>query len=360
LIVRFKQGIFYNITEKSMKNYIRQMLLIPAILAMTAGMAAAKVEVMVSVAPQKWLVETIGGGHVESRVLVPPGRDPHTFEPSPRQVAALSGAAIWFTMDMEFEHHLEDKVRGIAPNLAIVNSTAGIARREMGEDHGHAHGHDEDHKDHGDEHEQHDGHDDHGDGHDADHGDDHGHGDVHDDHGEEHHGEHDTAGSDPHVWLSPENLRLMAENITRSLIEVDQGNAGEYEANLAELTAELTAADKEIADRLAPYRGKSFYVYHPTFGYFADRYDLVQEPVEVEGKSPSPRQLSKLIARAKEEKVNVIFVQPQFDQQSIAVISQAIGGNVVPLDALAEDVVENIKTISVKLEEAFKLQRGDS
>ena len=95
-------------------------------------------------------------------------------------------------------------------------------------------------------------------------------------------------------------------------------------------------------------------VYHPVFGYFADRYGLKQLPVEVEGKEPSARQLSRLIERAKKENIRVIFVQKQFSTESAEVISRAIDGKVVTVDPLARDYVSNMRKIADVFAETLK------
>jgi zinc transport system substrate-binding protein len=145
----------------------------------------------------------------------------------------------------------------------------------------------------------------------------------------------------------------MAGTIAEACIAADQANSGRYAANLSLLNEKLDALHNSIAKRLAPYAGRRFFVFHPSFGYFAHDYNLHQEAVEVSGNIPSPRQLSQLISQAKEDGVKVIFVQPQFDATSAKTVADAIGGEVVPLDALAEDVGENLDIIAGKIQSAL-------
>ncbi|MFH1742105.1 MAG: zinc ABC transporter substrate-binding protein, partial [bacterium] len=107
-------------------------------------------------------------------------------------------------------------------------------------------------------------------------------------------------------------------------------------------------------DLLKPYRGESFYVFHPAFGYFGDAYGLKQEAVELEGKAPTPRQLSTLIKKARTENVRIIFVQPQFDKKSAEAVSNSIDGAVVPMDPLAKDVLKNLEEMAMKVGKALK------
>ena len=99
----------------------------------------------------------------------------------------------------------------------------------------------------------------------------------------------------------------------------------------------------------APYRGRSFYVFHPAFGYFADAYHLRQESVEIEGKSPTPRQLVRLLQQARADGVKIIFLQPQFNQQMAASIAQSLGGAVMPMDDMAYDVETNLDDVATKI-----------
>jgi len=280
--------------------------------------ANAAVEVFVSIPPQKWLSDRIGGQHLVTGVLISKGQDPHTFEPTPKQVEALSHSQLYFTVGLEFEKQIITKIRQSSSKLQIVDCTAGIKKLAMAEHH--HHGNETVH---------------------------------HDDAGKNEHTEdgqgHDHAGLDPHVWLSPVNLKIMAANMAKAMIAADPQNSGDYTANLAQLNRELDALDQKIAAQLQPCAGATFFVFHPSFGYFAKRYGLHQEAVEVEGKLPTPKQLSNLITEAKADGVKVIFVQPQFDSRSAEVIATAIGGEVVPLDALAEDVKGNLETIANKI-----------
>lgn len=282
--------------------------------------AQAAVEVFVSIPPQKWLIDRIGGQHLASGVLISKGQDPHTFEPTPKQVEALGRAQLYFTVGLEFEEQIIGKIRQSASKLQIVDCTAGLEKLAMTElpRHGQAPTH----------------------------------------HPEaekkaQHKDEHDHDGLDPHVWLSPVNLKIMAAEMAKAVIASDPQNGRDYTANLQQLHSDLDELDRKIAAQLAPYAGATFFVFHPSFGYFAERYGLQQEAVEVEGKAPTPKQLSRLIAKAKADGVKVIFVQPQFDSRSSEMVATSIGGEVVPLDALAEDVRGNLLTIAGKIATAL-------
>jgi len=174
-------------------------------------------------------------------------------------------------------------------------------------------------------------------------------------HEHEHEDEHGhNATLDPHVWLSPPNLKSMAAIMAAALIEQDSDNEPFYTKNLWLLEALLDDLDESLTKDLAPYKGASFFVFHPAFGYFAHRYHLQQIAVETGGKSPTPKQLFALIRKAREKGVKVIFAQPQFDSRSAMSVAKGIGGKVVPLDPLAENVAENMGKMGVAIANALK------
>ena len=170
-----------------------------------------------------------------------------------------------------------------------------------------------------------------------------------------HEGEdHDEHGLDPHTWLSPLLAKRQAQIIRDALIEADPGGREEYEAGYRNLAAELGSLHEEIAAALAPFRGEEIFVYHPAYGHFTDEYGLRQVAVETGGSEPSAQQLARLIERARERQVRIIFVQPQFSRTGAEAVAEAIGGVVVPLDPLAEDYVENLREMARKIAEALE------
>ncbi|MBA7538439.1 High-affinity zinc uptake system protein ZnuA [subsurface metagenome] len=146
---------------------------------------------------------------------------------------------------------------------------------------------------------------------------------------------------------------IIAANIHNALAEADPGNADEYKMNLGLLLRDLSALDNKINRLLQPLQGRDFFVFHPSFGYFAHDYGLNQVAVEIEGKSPTPRQIEYLIEQAQAAGVKIIFVQPQFDPRSSSVIADSIQGTVISLNPLAYDLIENFEDMAVKIEKAL-------
>jgi zinc transport system substrate-binding protein len=262
----------------------------------------------VGIPPLSSLVRHIGGDRISVHVLVQPGQDPHTFEPTPKQMAALNDADVYFAIGLPFEERILEKLRGMNPDLVVVRTDEGVTRRTV-EDAPHAQGNI---------------------------------------HGAE------KGEPDPHLWLGPAQLEVIARNVFGGLAEIDPDGAQEYRDNLDLYLKNLHALDERLNALLEPYRGRSLFVYHPAFGYFADAYGLIQVPVEIEGKQPTPKQIEQLIQRMRRENARFIFVSPQFDRKTAKVMAEAIDGSVITVDPLAEDVLANLQRIASILDESLR------
>lgn len=282
----------------------------------TSAPKSGKPIVFVSVPPYAGLVERIAGDSVEVISLVDENDDPHTFFPTPKVVATLAGASIYFTAKLPFEERLLEKLSETDADLKVVSLVDGLDLRSFAAgEHDHEHGHE-----HGD--------------HDHDHEHEHGEGEI-----------------DPHVWLAPALLIEQIETIENELAGILESEEEKEALSEKSLSAifELTSLDKELAIALGPLRGKKFYVFHGAFGYFAESYGLEQKTIQLAGRTPAPKQLAALVEEAKADGVKVIFVQPQFDTSSAENLAESIGGSVVPIDPLAREVVANLRDIATKL-----------
>jgi zinc transport system substrate-binding protein len=158
---------------------------------------------------------------------------------------------------------------------------------------------------------------------------------------------------DPHIWLDPTLGETMARTITGALAGLDKKHSGEFEANYERLVRELDSVNTLIDSILAPVSGSSLFVFHPSYGYFCDRYGLRQVAIEHGGKEPSPRQLQAMIASAREADVKAIFVQQQFSATAAQAIAAAIGAKIVVVDPLARDYLNNLVSIAQRIAEAY-------
>lgn len=250
--------------------------------------------VFVSIPPQKFVVEQLADRRVRVEVMLPPGASPATYEPTPRQLAALNGAAIYFRIGVPFEDSVLSKVAALMPDLEVVDCRKGVTLVPMeGRDHGHGHG-----------------------------------------------------PLDPHFWLDPTAMAKLVETTARALKEAIPGSAGDIEASLSRLIAALEATDRRIAGQLRPFTGRDLLVFHPAYGYFTRRYGLVQIAIETEGKSPTARQIAAIVDGLNGRNAHAVFVQPQFSETAARRIADALGCRMITLDPLAEDYLVNLELMA--------------
>lgn len=274
------------------------------LLAAGQVLAADRAKVFVSIAPHSYFVKAIGGDLVEVEVLVPSGQSPATYEPTPGQLARLSEADVLFTTGVPFEKRLLRKISEGFDNLRIVATHADIELRAI---------------------ERHDG------------------------------GDHDHEGvGDPHVWLDPTLAARQANVIAGTLSELNTSQENFFAANLEELHRQIDSIHAVISAMMVPLHGKTMYVFHPAFGYFADAYGLKQEAIEKHGKEPSARQLAAMIEEADHEGAGVLFVQPQFSKRQAEAVGESIGAGIVTLDPLSEDYINNLYDMASSVVRAFE------
>lgn len=264
-------------------------------LAGPSSAAVSPLQVFVSVLPQKFLASRVAGERAEVFVMVGPGQSPHTYEPTPRQMALLSGTALYFRIGVSFENAWMERLSAVNPSMRVVDCRRGVELRE--EDLGHG---------------------------------------------------------DPHIWTSPVLALQAARVMKEALVEADPPGREHYEANFLLLAGELQGLDAEIRDILRDVRRRAFVVFHPSWGYFADAYGLEQVAIESGSGEPGARELAGLIDRARREGIRVVFVQEQISRRSAEAVARAIGGIVVSVDPLAEAYVENLRSVARRFAEALK------
>ena len=274
------------------------------------GPSDERLGVFVSILPQKFFVERIGGDRVSVEVMVQPGRSPATYEPTPNQAAALGAADVFFTIGVSFENAFIPRIAGTLKSLDIVDTSSGIDKRHI-----------------------------------AFH--------VHED-GEEHGHAGDEGPLDPHVWLSPILVKHQAGIIMEKLSELDPDGAGVYRKGYEDFVAELDAVDAGIRESLAPYSGSVLFVFHPAFGYFADEYGLRQVAVEIGGREPSASELEEVIELAKDEGTRIIFAQPEFSRRTVDALADAVGASVVILNPLNPDYLNGIRELAAEVRKAYE------
>ncbi|MCB2186427.1 MAG: zinc ABC transporter substrate-binding protein [Deltaproteobacteria bacterium] len=298
---------------------ILALLLISGFLAAPTLAPAQGLPVGVTLLPQAWLARQVGGDLVQVQVLVGSGQDPHQYQASPRQVATLSQARLYFRSGAPLEDFILPKLQQQNPQMVVVDTLAGIKLLAAPEHHHGEAAHPGEARHESEATGEH--------------------------HEGEAAGEHPGEMRDFHVWLSPRLAARQAATMAQALEQADPVHAAEYQANLAKLTARLSQLDATLTRLLAPYKGRAFLVFHPAFGYFAQAYGLRQLAMEVEGKEPTARELASILDRARQERVTAIFVEPQFSQKSAATLAQALGVRVVTVDPLSPNYESNLESL---------------
>ena len=225
-----------------------------------------QLSVSVSIASVQWLVDKIGGDLVKTQSLTSSGDDPHTYEPTPNQMTAIAESDLYLTVGVEFEEVWMPKFIAANQNLTIVDVSEGVERNVL-DDHEH---------------------------------------ESEDDHNQEE-GHHD--GFDPHIWLSTERMKQIADNITATLIQYDPENTAAYQANLQNVLLVINDVEAKLDELLANPIRKQFLIVHPSLGYLADSYGLDMLSVEIDGQEPSPAQLAEILHLSKEYGIHSLFNQ---------------------------------------------------
>lgn len=247
----------------------------------------SKPTISVSIAPQAFFIEKIANNTLNINVLMPQNVDEHLFELKPTTMRELEKSDIYFTIGLEFEKIFNEKFRQNFPKLHFVNSQENISLMAMKEP--------DSQKD-----------------------------------------ENSQKNSlDIHTWLDPVLVQTMAVTMFKALSEQYPQHKELYEKNLNAFLAELDSLNLQISSKFDTIKNRKFIVYHPSWGYFARRYDLEQIPVEIEGKEPKPKELKKLIQEAKKENIKVIFVQPGFPENAAKALSKELKARIVVINHLA-------------------------
>ncbi|HFP7737067.1 TPA: zinc ABC transporter substrate-binding protein [Campylobacter lari] len=247
----------------------------------------AKDLVSVSIAPQAYFVQQIAKDTLDINIVIPPNANEHTFEFKPSGILKLEKSDIYFTANLEFEKIWILKLKDNLKNTKIISTQNGINFLPLQE---HAH--------------------------------------------EGHHHHH---GDDPHTWLDPLLAKTHAKNITLALIEQYPQNKAFYEQNLENFLKEMDALNLQIQTLFKNVKNKHFLVYHPSWGYFAKRYHLIQIPVEIEGKEPKPKDLSKLAKLIQKEQIKAIFVPKKANNNTIKAMASSYNLKIIELDHLPND-----------------------
>lgn len=271
--------------------------------------------ITVSILPQKFFVEQIAGDFFDINVILPPGSSPEDYEPTPKQIRDVSNSRFFFYVGhLGFEKSWLNKVAEVAPSVSFVSCSKGIDLLRDGCQH---------------------------------------------DSGEPMPDSH-TQGTDPHIWTSPENVKIILRAISSQLTAAYPNQKVVFENNLKKIISKIDILDTHIRQVLNDSLNTSFMIFHPALGYFARDYHLVQHSIEFDGKSPSTAHMKKMIDLARSEKITTVFIQSQFETAKAEAIAKEIGAKIVPVNNLSEDWLFEMYSLTDKMKIALTVVNGKS
>jgi zinc transport system substrate-binding protein len=256
----------------------------------------------VPVAPYRSILTSLAGDDYSVEVLIPAGREPHDFGPTPSQLRDLSQVTVYFQLGMPFEETMIPKLRSINPKLRVIDLRQGLTLRPNDQPFLSV-----------------------------------GSGESDPD---------DFEGKDPHIWLAPGLLTIQARTMTDALEALAPEKKDRFEANFVTVKARLTDAGDSVRTALDGLSQRKLLVFHPAWGYFCDEFDLRQIPIEIRGKTPSARELGLIIGLARKEGITTVFAEQQFSTREAQTVADALHGKVVMLDPMREDVFANLSDIA--------------
>ncbi len=259
--------------------------------------------ITVTIQPQKYLLEKIVGDKYNVVCLLAQGSNPEAYEPSLNHIMNLEKSDAYFCIgNIGFELAIKNRVASNAPDLKIVDTSKGIALLKgthEGSEVGSGHSHE----------------------------------------------------IDPHVWTSVPNAKIIAKNMYDAVVEMDPKHKKYYTKNYDNLVSELDTLNSELTRQLAPIRGTSFAVWHPSLSYFARDYGLKQIAMENEGKEVTANMLKSEIDHAKKAGVKVMFYQKEFDSRQVETINNQLGTRLVEINPMNYNWVEEMHIIANALTE---------
>ena len=244
-------------------------------------------KITVSIEPLRYLTEQIVGDRFEVVTMVPKGSSPETYEPTARQMADLSESILYIKVgELGFERTWMPRLTSNAPHITVVNSSEGITSH---------------------------------------------------------------IGDDPHSWMSARNAIIMAHNIYEAVKRIDVKDSVFFRQRLDSLCNVIHATDKYIRQTTAQAHCKSFIIYHPALTYFASDYGLEQLALEEHGREPSAAELEQIISTARAKGVKTMFVQREFANRNVDIITNTIGARKVEINPLGYDWNKEMRRIAAEI-----------
>ena len=255
----------------------------------------AQVNTAVTIVPQRNFVKAVAGDKSDVIVMIPPGYSPGNYAPRPSELTKFSEAQIYFSMGVPADvQNILPKVKQFNPDIKVVKLAEKVGQKYENR-------------------------------------------------------QFPSGSRDPHIWLSPQRVIYMIEIIKDELIKLDPANEDFYKNNAKNYIEKIRETDQRIREIIKDKNSKYMLVYHPSFGYFAEEYNLEMVSIEEGGKEATAKHLQEIIDFAKENNIKKIFYQAEIDSRQTEAISEEIEAELIKLDPLAEDYLDNLIEMAKKI-----------
>ncbi|GHU83419.1 zinc ABC transporter substrate-binding protein [Bacteroidia bacterium] len=256
--------------------------------------------ITVTIEPQRYFADRLVDTLFRVENLVPAGTSPETYDPAPNQMTDLARSKAYFCIGhIGFEEVWMDKLKKNFPQVKFFDNSEGISFIASNHQHNHE--------------------------------------------------GHRHEGTDPHIWNSPREALTIVRNMHDALVEINPVNEPVYSINLQKISEKIKEIDERITTILQNSSQKAFIIYHPALTYFARDYGLTQYCIEMDGKEPSPEQLKTLIETAREQSIQTIFIQQEFDRKNAELIARETGCKLIVINPLSYNWDEEMIRIAQAL-----------
>ena len=263
--------------------------------------AGQKETLSVSIPPQKYFIEQIAGDEFNINVMIPPGANPVTYDPSPGKMKEVANSVAYIKVGhLAFEKIWMDKFTSVNADMKIIDQstyTELIKADKETNPHNHAH----------------------------------------------------SSRVDPHIWTSPKAVKKQVKAIKEGLAEINPANESFYNKKYRNFLNNIDTLDSFVEKRLGDAKNESFMIFHPALSYYARDYGLNQISIEFEGKEPTPSKLKEIVDLARREQIKTVFIQKQFNVDNAETVADEIGADLEVINPLGSNWMETIKDITEKI-----------
>jgi len=249
--------------------------------------------ICVSILPQKYFVEKIAGDIVDISVLLPPGANPRYYSLMPSQMKEIFKSSAWLRIgQIPFEKSWGKKIRQTNPKMKVYDTSARadwiIEKKDTV----------------------------------------------------------NFTGVDPHIWMSPLEVKKIANESYKALLKILPGEKTILTANYNKWIIEIDSLNQDLKNSFKNLLQRKFIIFHPSLTYFARNYNLEQIPIEIEGKEPSARQMKYIVDLAKRENLHIVLLQKGFNMDNARQIAREINGKIIIIDPFDEHWEKQLRNIS--------------